>query len=136
MVFEGNKEIEDDVLASEVSLKSRNLFTRSKIQEDVQRILTLYRSEGSLSTSVKPNIISLDQNRVDIVFEINEGENTIINSITFNGNREFSDRRLRDVIITRQTRWYSILSSNDKYDPQQLQVDENLLRKFFSCLQQ
>ncbi len=131
VIFEGNKEIEDDVLASEVSLKSRNLFTRSKIQEDVQRILTLYRSEGSLSTSVKPNIISLDQNRVDIVFEINEGENTIINSITFNGNREFSDRRLRDVIITRQTRWYSILSANDKYDPQQLQVDENLLRKFY-----
>ena len=131
VVFEGNNEIEDDVLASEVSLKSRNLFTRSKIQDDVQRILTLYRSEGSLSTSVKPNIISLDQNRVDIVFEINEGENTIINSITFNGNREFSDRRLRDVIITRQTRWYSILSSSDKYDPQQLQVDENLLRKFY-----
>ena len=131
VVFEGNREIDDDVLESEVSLKSRNLFTRSKIQEDVQRILTLYRSEGSLSTKVTPNIISLDQNRVDIVFEINEGENTIINSITFNGNKEFSDRRLRDVIITRQTRWYSILSSNDKYDPQQLQVDENLLRKFY-----
>ena len=131
VVFEGNNEIENDVLASEVSLKSRNLFTRTKIQEDVQRILSLYRNEGSLSTTVKPNIISLDQNRVDIVFEINEGENTVINSITFNGNKNFSDRRLRDIIITRQTRWYSILSSNDKYDPQQIQVDENLLRKFY-----
>ena len=130
VVFEGNNEIDNDVLASEVSLKSRNLFTRTKIQEDVQRILSLYRNEGSLSTTVKPNIISLDQNRVDIVFEINEGENTVINSITFNGNKNFSDRRLRDTIITRQTRWYSILSSNDKYDPQQIQVDENLLRKF------
>ena len=131
VVFEGNEEIEDDVLASEVSVKSRNLFTRTKIQEDVQRILSLYRNEGSLSTTVKPNIISLDQNRVDIVFEIYEGENTIINSITFNGNKNFSDRRLRDTIITRQTRWYSILSSSDKYDPQQIQVDENLLRKFY-----
>ncbi|PPR16836.1 MAG: Outer membrane protein assembly factor BamA [Alphaproteobacteria bacterium MarineAlpha9_Bin3] len=131
VVFEGNKEIEDEILEAEVSVKSRNLFTRSKIQEDVQRILTLYRNEGSLSSTVKPNIISLDQNRVDVVFEINEGENTIINSITFNGNKEFSDRRLRDVIITRQTRWYSILSASDKYDPQQLQVDENLLRKFY-----
>ncbi len=131
VVFEGNGEIEDDVLASEVSVKSRNLFTRTKIQEDVQRILSLYRNEGSLSTTVKPNIISLDQNRVDIVFEINEGENTVINSITFNGNKNFSDRRLRDTIITRQTRWYSILSSSDKYDPQQIQVDENLLRKFY-----
>ena len=131
VVFEGNNEIDNDVLASEVSLKSRNLFTRTKIQEDVQRILSLYRNEGSLSTTVKPNIISLDQNRVDIVFEINEGENTVINSITFNGNKNFSDRRLRDTIITRQTRWYSILSSNDKYDPQQIQVDENLLRQFY-----
>ena len=131
VVFEGNKEIEDEILEAEVSVKSRNLFTRSKIQEDVQRILALYRNEGSLSSTVKPNIISLDQNRVDIVFEIDEGENTIINSITFNGNKEFSDRRLRDVIITRQTRWYSILSASDKYDPQQLQVDENLLRKFY-----
>jgi len=131
VVFEGNKKIEDDVLQAEVSVKSRNLFTRSKIQEDVQRILSLYRNEGRLSSTVKPNIISLNQNRVDIIFEIDEGENTIINSITFNGNKEFSDRRLRDVIITRQTRWYSILSANDKYDPQQLQVDENLLRKFY-----
>ena len=131
VVFEGNSEIEDDVLVSEVSVKSRNLFTRTKIQEDVQRILSLYRNEGSLSTIVKPNIISLDQNRVDVVFEIDEGENTVINSITFNGNKNFSDRRLRDTIITRQTRWYSILSSTDKYDPQQIQVDENLLRQFY-----
>jgi outer membrane protein insertion porin family len=131
VAFEGNKEIEDDVLSAEVSIKSRNLFSRAKIQEDVQRILSLYRTEGILSSKVKPNIIRLDQNRVDVVFEISEGENTIINSITFNGNKEFSDRRLRDIIITRQTRWYSILSSADKYDPQQLQVDENLLRKFY-----
>ena len=131
IVFEGNNEIDDEVLASEVSVKSRNLFTRSKIQEDVQRILSLYRNEGSFSSKVIPKIISLPQNRVDIVFEISEGENTIINSITFNGNKEFSDRRLRDIIITRQTRWYSILSSADRYDPQQLSVDESLIKSFY-----
>ena len=131
VVFEGNKEIEDDILEAEVSLKPRNLFTRARIQDDVERILTLYRSEGSFSSKVRPKIISLPQNRVDVVFEIYEGENTIINSITFNGNREFSDRRLRDTIITRQTRWYSVLSSSDRYDPQQLVVDENLIRQFY-----
>jgi outer membrane protein insertion porin family len=131
IVFEGNTEIEDDILEAEVSLKSRNLFTRARIQDDVERILTLYRSEGSFSSKVTPKIISLPQNRVDVVFEIYEGENTIINSITFNGNREFSDRRLRDTIITRQTRWYSVLSSSDRYDPQQLVVDENLIRQFY-----
>ncbi|MBT3939345.1 MAG: outer membrane protein assembly factor BamA, partial [Pelagibacterales bacterium] len=106
VVFEGNKEIEDEVLESEISIKSRNLFTRTKIQNDVERILNLYRAEGSFSSKVSPKIISLPQNRVDIVFEIFEGENTVINSITFNGNKNFSDRRLRDIIITRQTRWY------------------------------
>ena len=131
VVFEGNKEIEDDVLEAEVSLKSRNLFTRTKIQDDVERILSLYRNEGSFSSKVKPKIISLPQNRVDVIFEIYEGENTIINSVTFNGNYEYSDRRLRDIIITRQTRWYSILSSGDRYDPQQLVVDESLLREFY-----
>ena len=131
VVFEGNKDIEDDVLKAEVSIKSRNIFTRTKIQGDVQRILSLYRSTGSFSSTVKPKIISLPQNRVDIVFEIYEGENTIINSITFNGNNEFSDRRLRDIVITRQTRWYSLLSSNDRYDPQQLLVDESLIQKYY-----
>ena len=129
--FEGNDEIEDDVLESEVSIKSRNLFTRTKIQVDVERILNLYRSEGSFSSKVIPKIISLPQNRVNVVFEIYEGENTIINSITFNGNKEYSDRRLRDIIITRQTRWYSILSSADRYDPQQLVVDESLMRQYY-----
>ena len=89
VVFEGNKEIEDDILEAEVSLKPRNLFTRARIQDDVERILTLYRSEGSFSSKVTPKIISLPQNRVDVVFEIYEGENTIINSITFNGNTEW-----------------------------------------------
>ena len=131
VVFEGNKEIEDEVLESEISIKSRNLFTRTTIQNDVERILNLYRAEGSFSSKVSPKIISLPQNRVDIVFEIFEGENTVINSITFNGNKNFSDRRLRDIIITRQTRWYSILSSNDRYDPQQLVVDESLIREFY-----
>jgi outer membrane protein insertion porin family len=129
--FEGNDEIEDDILTSEVSIKSRNLFTRTKIQDDVERILTLYRREGNFSSKVSPKIISLPQNRVDIVFEIYEGEKTIINSITFNGNQKFSDRRLRDIIITRQTRWYSILSNSDRYDPQQLVVDESLMKQFY-----
>ena len=131
VVFESNEDIEDDLLEAEVSIKSRNIFTRTKIQDDVQRILSLYRSTGSFSSTVKPKIISLPQNRVDIVFEIYEGKNTIINSITFNDNNEFSDRRLRDIVVTRQTRWYSFLSSSDRYDSQQLMVDESLLRQFY-----
>jgi len=131
VVFEGNKDIDDEELQSEIKIKSRSLFTRTRVQTDIDRVLNLYKSNGNFSAKVDPKVISLPQNRVDIVFEIEEGEATVIGSITFNGNNEFSDRRLRDIIITRQTRWYSILSSNDKYDPDQISADNDLLRNYY-----
>ncbi len=131
VVFEGNKDIDDEELESETRLKSRSLFTRSKVQADIDRILNLYKSNGSFSAVVEPKVISLSQNRVDIVFEIEEGKNTVVGSISFNGNNYFSDRRLRDIIITRQTRWYSILSATDKYDPDQIAADNNLLANHY-----
>ena len=131
VVFEGNKDIDDEELESETRLKPRSLFTRSKVQADIDRILNLYKSNGSFSAVVEPKVISLSQNRVDIVFEIEEGKNTVVGSISFNGNNYFSDRRLRDIIITRQTRWYSILSATDKYDPDQIAADNNLLANHY-----
>jgi len=131
VVFEGNKDLDDEELQTEIRIKSRSLFTRTRVQTDIDRILNLYKSNGNFSAKVNPKVISLPQNRVDIIFEIEEGETTVIGSITFNGNTEFSDRRLRDIIITRQTRWYSILSSSDKYDPDQISADNDLLRNHY-----
>tara|TARA_B100000686_G_scaffold355327_1_gene472723 strand:- start:11079 stop:13331 length:2253 start_codon:yes stop_codon:yes gene_type:complete len=131
VVFEGNGDIDDEELESEIRIKPRSLFTRSKIQIDIDRILELYKRNGSFSAEVKPKVISLPQNRVDIIFEIEEGKDTVVGSITFNGNKEFSDRRLRDIIVTRQTRWYSILSATDKYDPDQISADNSLLRNHY-----
>lgn len=131
VVFEGNDDIDDEELESEIRIKPRSLFTRSKIQIDIDRILELYKRNGSFSAEVKPKVISLPQNRVDIIFEIEEGQDTVVGSITFNGNNEYSDRRLRDIIVTRQTRWYSILSSTDKYDPDQISADNSLLRRHY-----
>jgi len=131
IVFEGNSDLDDEELESETRIKPRSLFTRSRIQADIDRILELYKRNGSFSASIKPKVISLPQNRVDIIFEIEEGETTVVGSITFSGNNEFSDRRLRDIIITRQTRWYSILSSTDKYDPDQISADNNLIRNYY-----
>jgi outer membrane protein insertion porin family len=131
VAFEGNQRIEDKTLESEVSLRPRVIYTRSKAQSDVQRILTLYRQSGRFAATVEPKVIELPQNRVDVVFEITEGPVTAIESIHFVGNKAFSDSRLREVIRTKQTRWWRFLSSDDTYDPDRLALDRELLRRFY-----
>ena len=103
VAFEGNREIEDDTLASEVQLKPRAVYTRARVQADVQRILNLYRRQGLYAAQVDPKIINLDTNRIDVVFEINEGPTTKVRAINFIGNAAFSDSQLRYVISTTQT---------------------------------
>ena len=106
VAFEGNERIDDKTLESEVSLRPRVIYTRSKAQSDVQRILTLYRQGGRFAATVEPKIIELPQNRVDVVYEISEGPVTSIESIRFVGNKAFSDGTLREVIRTKQSRWW------------------------------
>jgi outer membrane protein insertion porin family len=131
IAFEGNKHLEDKDLEAEVTLKPRVIYTRSKVQADVRRLLTLYRHDGRFSATVEPKVIQLPQNRVDLVFEINEGDPTEIRKIRFIGNREFSDGDLKDVIRTRETRWYRFFSSDDRYDPDRLTLDRELLRRYY-----
>lgn len=131
VAFEGNERIKDETLQSEVSLRPRVIYTRSKIQSDVQRILTLYRQSGRFAATVEPKIIQLPQNRVDVVYEINEGPITSIEKILFVGNKAFSDSDLREVIRTKQSRWWRFLSSDDTYDPDRLALDRELLRRFY-----
>jgi outer membrane protein insertion porin family len=131
VAFEGNQRINDQTLEAETTLKPRVIYTRSKAQSDVQRILTLYRQSGRFAASVEPKVIELPQNRVDVVFEISEGPTTIIESIRFVGNQAFSDGRLREVIRTRETRWWAFLATDDTYDPDRLALDRELLRRFY-----
>ncbi|MBL6957611.1 MAG: outer membrane protein assembly factor BamA [Rhodospirillales bacterium] len=131
IAFEGNKRIEDDELDAEISLRPRVIYTRTKVQNDVKRILTLYRRNGRFAAAVEPKVIQQPQNRVDLVFEINEGKLTEVRNVRFIGNREFSDTRLQEVIRTRESRWYRFLSSDDTYDPDRLTLDRELLRRFY-----
>jgi outer membrane protein insertion porin family len=131
VAFEGNKEIEDDTLASEVQLKPRAVYTRARVQADVKRILDLYRRQGLYAAQVDPKIINLDNNRIDVVFEINEGATTKIRAINFLGNSAFSDSQLRYVISTTQTTLLSFLKSTNIYDPDRLSLDRELLRQFY-----
>lgn len=131
IAFEGNERIKDETLEEEISLKPRVIYTRTKVQSDVRRILTLYRRSGRFAATVEPKVIQLPENRVDLVFEIDEGPKTEIASIRFVGNKAFSDSELRSVIRTRETAWWRFLSSEDTYDPDRLTLDQELLRRFY-----
>jgi outer membrane protein insertion porin family len=131
VAFEGNREIEDDVLAAEVQLKPRAVYTRARVQADVQRIQAVYRRQGLYAAQVEPKIINLDSNRIDVVFEITEGPTTKVRAINFIGNHAFSDSQLRFVITTTRTNWLSFLKSTNIYDPDRLNLDRELLRQFY-----
>ncbi|WP_417669011.1 outer membrane protein assembly factor BamA [Roseibium sp.] len=129
--FEGNKKIKDDALKTAVRSTERSMLTRAKVQADVQNILEAYRRSGRYGASVEPKIIDRSNNRVDLVFEVNEGDKTGVERITFIGNHAFSDGRLRDVIRTRESGLLSWLRSTDTYDPDRLAADQELLRQYY-----
>ncbi|RYF96614.1 MAG: outer membrane protein assembly factor BamA, partial [Caulobacteraceae bacterium] len=123
VVFEGNSAVREDKLREEVTIKPRGIYTRAKIQEDVGAIVELYRLQGRISATVTPKLVQLEQNRVDVVFEIDEGPETALDAITFLGNEAFSDGDLRETMVTKQSRWWRLFSSNDNYDPNRLDYD-------------
>ena len=131
IAFEGNGELDEESLSAEVQLRPRIVFTRTKVQKDVKRILDLYRRNGLFAAVVEPKIIRLPQNRVDLVFEIQEGPESGIRRISFVGNRVFSDSDLRGIVLTRESKWWRFLSSVDKYDPDRLTFDRELLRRHY-----
>ncbi len=131
VIFRGNRAIDDEDLAEEVELRPRTFFTPAQVQADVQRILELYRRQGRFSAQVNPQIVELDQNRVDMVFDINDGPETGVRRINFLGNEQYNDRRLRGVIATQETKWWRIFSANDNYDPDRLTFDREQLRRFY-----
>jgi len=131
VIFEGNKGLKEDKLRDEVTVRPRGIFTRAKVQGDVQRIVELYRRSGRISATVTPQIIELPQKRVDLIFKIDEGPKSGILSVNFLGNKAFSDNDLRDVVVTEETRWFKFFSSNANYDPDRLEYDKEQLRKHY-----
>ncbi|MBQ3034849.1 MAG: outer membrane protein assembly factor BamA, partial [Alphaproteobacteria bacterium] len=129
--FEGNEKMDDDVLKTEIDLKPRTVYTASTAQSDADRLLTLYKRSGRFGATVTPKIIKKDQNRVDVIFEIEEGAKTTIEKISFTGNTRFDDGTLKDVLITKENAWYRFFASTDTYDPDRLNYDKEMLRRFY-----
>ncbi len=132
IILEGNKRIKDDKIQPEIRLAPRQIFTRSKVRSDVDRIIELYKRGGRFAATVEPKIVQLDQNRVDLVFEIVEGPTSKVRAINIIGNEQFGDGRLRKEMFTKEAGGLlGVFKSNDSYDPDRLAADQQKLRAFY-----
>lgn len=131
IILEGNRRLDDDKIRPELRLAPRQIYTRSRVRADVARIIELYKRQGRYAATVEPQLVRLDQNRVDIVFEISEGDRSRVRQINIIGNEAFSDGDLKDEMATRERRLTTILSSNTTYDPDRLAYDQQKLRQFY-----
>ncbi len=131
IVLEGNKRLKEDKILPEIKLAPRQIFTRSKVRADVSRIIELYKRQGRFAASVEPKMVMLDQNRVDIVFEISEGPKSKVRQINIIGNEKFSDGELRGQMVTKQARAFRLFSSGTSYDPDRMAFDQQKLRQFY-----
>ena len=131
VAFEGNKKVKDEVLAAEVQSKPRGTLSKPAVQADTARITEIYRRSGRFDVVVEPKIIEQPNNRVDLVFEVTEGPKTGVKIIRFEGNRAFSDYRLKDVIKTRESNLLSFLANGDIYDPDRVEADRDLIRRYY-----
>jgi outer membrane protein insertion porin family len=131
VAFEGNKKAKDEQLQAETQSKARGTLSRPTVQADVQRIIEIYHRSGRFDVSVNPKIIELPNNRVDLVFEIKEGDKTGIKDIVFVGAKAFSHGRLKDVIKTSSSNLLSFLQTTDIYDADRIEADRDLLRRFY-----
>jgi outer membrane protein insertion porin family len=131
VAFEGNKRVKDEQLTAEVQSKPRGTFSRAMVQADVERIVEVYRHSGRFDVTVNPKVIDLPNNRVDLVFEVTEGEKTTVREIRFVGNHAFGDARLKNVIKTTETNFLSFIKNTDIYDADRIEADRDLLRRFY-----
>jgi outer membrane protein insertion porin family len=131
IAFEGNKKVKDDQLSAEIQSKPRGTFSRPMVQSDAQRIAEIYRRSGRYDVRVTPEIIEQPNNRIDLVFTITEGSKTGVRSIDFVGNVAYSSYRLRDIIKTRESNLLSFLGGADVYDPDRVEADRDLIRRFY-----
>jgi outer membrane protein insertion porin family len=131
IAFEGNRRLKDEQMLQEIQSKERGALSRATVQADVQRIIEIYQRNGRFDVTVAPKIIDRPNNRVDLVFEINEGEKTGIKSIVFVGNNAYSAWRLKEVIKTSESTLLSFLQTTDVYDADRIEADRDLIRRFY-----
>ena len=131
VAFEGNSKLDNEDLNTAANISPRSVYSRATVEEAVRRVRVAYRAAGRYAATVTPKVIPRSQNRVDIVFEIEEGATTLVRRISFIGNRNYSDGSLRDAIITKESAFWRFLGRSDIYDPAKLEADKVLLRRYY-----
>ena len=131
IAFEGNKRFEDEILSKVIDLKKNQIFSKKIVSDAISKIIELYKTQGRFGTIIIPKIVMLDGKRVDLVFEIEEGPLYTVKNISFIGNEVFSDRRLKEVISTKQTAWWRFITTSDNYNPDRLEIDASKLKEFY-----
>ncbi|TPI22976.1 MULTISPECIES: outer membrane protein assembly factor BamA [unclassified Mesorhizobium] len=131
VLFQGNKKLKDNALQAAIQLKPRATFSQQALDADVESVKAAYKRIGRDDAAVTTQIMDLGDNRVNVVFNINEGGRTQIAAINFVGNHAYSSRRLSDVINTKRSSWLSFVLRDDVYDEDKLRADQELLRRFY-----
>ncbi len=132
VLFEGNKSKKDEDLIEEIKLTERSIFSRSKIKEDVKRLLELYQRSGRLSATIEPSVELLDNNRVNVIYKIDEAEILRVSKITIIGNKAFADNEIKKVMTTKTPSLLKFWSSGGQYDPDRIEYDKELIKEFYN----
>ncbi|AMY00406.1 outer membrane protein assembly factor BamA [Mesorhizobium ciceri] len=131
VLFQNNKKLKDNALAAAVQLKPRGTFSQATLDADVESVKAAYKRIGRDDVTVTTQVMQLGDNRVNVVFNIAEGDRTQIAAINFVGNSAYSSRRLSDIINTKRSSWVSFILRDDVYDDDKLRADQELLRRFY-----
>jgi outer membrane protein insertion porin family len=131
ITFEGNKKVTRNTLVEQMTLKARGTYAKTKLQQDINKLIELYHRQGCYDIKINPKMIELDNNRINLVFEITEGPKTLVKNIYFIGNKVFSSNDLKSIIHTKETKWYKFWSSADNYDSDIVEVDKQMLQRFY-----
>ena len=134
VVFIGNSKVKTNLLANEIYTAPGESLRKAKLRTDVEKIKEIYKRSGRFSVHVKSKIEPQENNRVKVIFEIEEGPKTGVNKIYFAGNENYKDSELRSIIMTKQSRWFRFLETNDTYDPDRIEFDKHLLRQFYNSV--
>ena len=129
--IEGNRRIKDEDLAKVIKSQSRKVYSAKQAEQDAAAITQAYVAQNRLAARVEPKIIDRGDNKVDLVFEVREGKVTEVERLSFTGNQDFSDRRLRQVLLTKQAGLFRALIHSDTFVPDRIEADKQLLLDFY-----
>ncbi len=129
--IDGNDKLDDDKITSELKLEPRSVYKEADVQADVKRIMTLYQRSGRYNVKVEPKVENLENNRVKVTYVVDEGQKATIKQISFVNNSAFDEPELESTISTKESKWWRFFSGSDNYDPDRLEFDKELLRRYY-----